>query len=210
MKSLYTSFFAVLSLFALVNISCAENSGAVKAPGVKQQGAIATIEFSKIMDQDGSQALSDEWRDEIKRIQGEAEKQQGSLASLQKNLEKTQKELEAKEKEGKKITEDEQKAFLGMYQELQMKTNGLQKGLEAQFMKLQQDMKTKIDAAAKTIATKKGYEYVMPKEVFVYSNPVHDITKEVVAELNNKYAAEKRAKKMTASEAGSKTSKTNV
>ena len=41
----------------------------------------------------------------------------------------------------------------------------------------------KIEAAIKSVATENGYDYVVPSQVFLYSNPADNLTDKVVAKL---------------------------
>ncbi len=169
------------------------NGEAVVAKGM------ATLDVSKIIDpKDPLKSQAVEWKDSMENFQKGLEKEQKPLQDLQAKIETQQKALEAKTKEGKQLSKEEQSGIMTMFQDLQGKTQALQQKAEAQFLQIQNEFKNKIDAAVKSVADRKGYDAVLYKDVVIYARNATDITSDVVNELNNKYAAEKRAKKMTA------------
>jgi len=85
-----------------------------------------------------------------------------------------------------------------MFQELQSKTQQLQQTAEAKFATLQKDFKSKIDAAMGVVGNKKGYNRIDYKDMVAWARNMVDVTPDVVAELNNKHAATKRAQKLEA------------
>lgn len=189
MKSLRISLLVSAFIFSPAII----NGEAVVVKGM------ATLDVSKIIDpKDPLKSQAVEWKDSMETFQKGLEKEQKPLQDLQAKIETQQKALEAKTKEGKQLSKEEQSGIMTMFQDLQGKTQALQQKAEAQFLQIQNEFKNKIDAAVKSVADRKGYDSVLYKDVVIYARNATDITSDVVNELNNKYAAEKRAKKMTA------------
>ncbi len=162
--------------------------------------SLATIDMTKIFDpQDPSKSQSLEWKDIMSNFQKNLEKEQKPLLDLQAKIEAERVKLEEKTKKGEKVTNEEQSHLMTMFQELQTKSQQLQPKIEAQFSQIQKDFKAKIDAAIKAVGDKSGYDVIIFKDALVYvKSGIHDVTSAVITELNSKYEAEKRAKKMTA------------
>ncbi len=175
---------------------------AVMAPALfAQQSAQSTvvIDMMKVVDpQDPSKSATIEWKESMENFQKEMQKEGKPLEDLQKKAEAEQKRLFEKKQKNEKITDAEQSSLMSMGQELQVKSQQIQAKFASQFEKFQKDFKARVDAAIKVVADKKGYAEVVYKETIAYAKNLIDITADVIAELNNKYAAEKRSKKMSA------------
>ncbi len=158
----------------------------------------ATVDIAQIIDpKNPANSKAEGWTESFKALTDGLDKEQKSLQTLQSKVEEEYKKLEAKQKEGKQPTKEETANIQTMFQELQTKNQQLSEKAQAQFVELQNQFKLKIDAAVKAVADKKGYDLVLYKDIVMYAKNAVDMTSDVVAELNAKHAAEKRAKKMT-------------
>ncbi len=158
----------------------------------------ATVDIAQIIDpKNPADSKAEGWKESFKTLTDSLDKEQKALQKLQSDVEEAYKKLEEKQKKGEQPTKEETAKIQTMFQELQTKNQQLSEKAQAQFVQLQNDFKSKIDAAVKVVADKKGYDLVMYKDIVLHAKNVVDMTPDVLVELNAKHAAEKRAKKMT-------------
>lgn len=200
MKTLRVSL--LVSALVLVSSTAFAMAPAVKTdvPAAKSGCActFATVDIAQIIDpKNPADSKAEGWKESFKALTDGLDKEQKGLQKLQSDVETEYKKLEEKQKKGEQPTKEETAKIQTMFQELQTKNQQLTEKAQAQFVQLQNDFKLKIDAAVKSVADKKGYDLVMYKDIVLYAKNAVDMTPDVIAELNAKHAAEKRAKKMT-------------
>lgn len=158
----------------------------------------ATVDISQIIDpKNPANSKAEGWTESFKALTDNLDKEQKSLVKLQGDVEAEYKKLEEKQKKNEQPTKEETTKIQTMFQELQTKNQQLSEKAQTQFVELQNQFKSKIDAAVRVVADKKGYDLVLYKDIVMHAKNAADITSDIVAELNAKHAAEKRAKKMT-------------
>lgn len=171
----------------------------------RESFTVATYDTTKMIDMtDPSKSALKKWPDEVERLQKDMAAKQKPIEALQQKLDAKRQELEARQKEGKPVTQEEQASIMAMYQDLQMKFQKFQQDMQAAFMDMQNKIMDEIAAVASEIKTQKDYDLACAKELRISGKANVDITHEVIAKMNEKYAAEKRAKKVTAEPKASK------
>ena len=162
---------------------------------------VVALDMSKIIDQKNPvNSPVESWKDAFKSLTEKLDTEQKELVKLQAQVEQEYKQLEAKQKEGAQPTKEETTHIQELFQKLQSNQAQFQEKAQTDFLKLQEEFKRKVDTAVDVVKVKKGFTNstaVFPRELFYGTvSAEFDITQDVVAELNSKYAAEKRAKKM--------------
>lgn len=95
--------------------------------------------------------------------------------------------------------ESEQARLAKLQEDVQALQLRLSNSLQEEYAKEMQALNDTIQNFMRTYAEKKGYDFILCKSSSIdnvlYGNPKFDITAEVVAALNKRYAAEKKSEK---------------
>lgn len=204
MKTLRISMF--MAVLMLANSALFAEAPVVKtdipAHPSRSGFTCVVIDMAQIIDQKNpANSKAESWTESFKTLTSGLDKEQQALQKLQSEVEEEYKKIEAKQKEGTQPTKEETTKIQSMFQELQSKNQQLSEKAQREFAKLQEEFKKKVDDATEAVKIKKGFAKsvkVADKMLFYGYREVDefDITADVVAELNAKHAAEKRAKKM--------------
>lgn len=122
--------------------------------------------------------------DALKAARAEIDKKFGKQKTeLEKERESIEKKAEGFQK--KRPTEKQQQALQKQHREYTEKTQAFMKLLQAEEMRVRQELEQGIAKAAKEVATKKGYSLILDKAAAPYFDPKHDVTSDILTEINS-------------------------
>ncbi len=148
--------------------------------------AVAQDKIAHI-DSDSVLRAMDEYKVQIKQLETYQKQLAAQSEKMQNDFKAKYEELQRSEKDLAPIILEEK------YKELQqMEQNIIQFNQKAQndMMKKEKDLLepliSRVKKAIQEVAKQKGYTYVAPAETFLYADPVHDITEEVIKRVKAK------------------------
>ena len=195
-KMLFTALAAALFFTA-----CNTQSDNTKTEEVAPTEAAQTAPISdKIVYLQMSKILSDcdLAQTEGKVLEEKNRKTQESLARRERNLQNEANQLQEKYQKGLMTTADAQKK----QQSLERRAQSLQASAQKELQALEEEnnvfgnrMKDLVDRAVEEINAEKHYKFILEASLVVHADPALDITTEVLAKVNELYAADKKSNK---------------
>ena len=135
---------------------------------------------------------------DVQKVAGQSEVLKSARAEIDKKFGKQKSDLEkerdsiekkAAEFQKKKPTDKQQQALAKQHREYTEKTQAFMKLLQAEEVRVRQDLEKIISDSAKDLAQKKGYLIVLDKAAAPYFDPKLDVTNELLEEVNAKAKA---------------------
>lgn len=134
--------------------------------------------------QEAKKALDDKFGPQKKEL----EKERAALEKQAEQLQKAQAEKDAK----KRPSEKQLQSFAKKQREYGEKAQAFMRLLQADELRVRQDIDTVIGEAAKSLGQRKGYSMILDAALVPYSDPKLDVTNDMLTETN---AAWKRIRK---------------
>lgn len=167
-----------VSLAADADTAATDNTTAASVPAAK----IGVVDMQTIaMDCDPAKAFKQEMEKKYDKERSALEKQGNALKKQAEAL------------KNPKTSDDKKRAFMTAKQKLDQETRNFMRKIEQEELKFRQDIVSLVFSATYNVARAKGYNFVVDVTAggVLYADKSMDLTKDVLAEVNKLYTAEK-------------------
>lgn len=175
MKHLMKVLFVFVVAFSLLGV-----------PHVLAQGEglkLAYVDVAKIFDS------YQKTKDNDRVLQDAGKKKEGERDSMVHEIRQMKDELALLKEDARA---KKQEVLEGKLRQLAQFDQGAKQALGEQRNKVVREIFKDIDDQVQKYGTAKGYDYIFNERAFVFHKDQHDVTNEVLAELNKAYAAKKK------------------
>lgn len=187
----------LVAMMALAFVACKNEKKQVEAEAQPADVEVAAAADYAFVDTDYVLSNSEIYKTEGVALRDKNEKSQKKLAQREQNLQKEMQELNNKYQRGLITTrdaEEQSKALQDKAAKFQSSAEKQMKELEEEAIVFQNRLQDLITRAVKQVNPDKKYKFVIQRSALLDADEAYDITNQVLAAMNELYAAEKKKK----------------
>lgn len=141
-------------------------------------------------------AEAKKFREDMDEFQREVKVREDRIIKQKAKIEEKYNSFMTGDEEKGELTPDQQKKLMEMSNKLQKEQAEAQSELQERSMELDKECKTALEHAVKELVAAEGWHFVLYEDILAYAQSSSDVTEKVIAILNKKHDAEKRAAKL--------------